>query len=175
MWHLRWVMWPGEEGGHSHTKVPPPPGLQDQRHFVVMGSQEHPPPPFLCTWGWRGGKCTDQTTSRQQGHSHRRHLCHILPRPWCALRHSDRWLREPSGWLGAPGDSKHKLIFGPTSSPETYRLLNCDFQAKSSNFPQLKSGKGYETTWVRKPKVIFAILHGALEGQHHNSRCAAAG
>lgn len=34
-------------------------------------------------------------------------------------------------------------------------LLNCDFQAKSSISPQLKSGKDYETTWVRKTKGVF--------------------
>lgn len=110
------------------------------------------------------GECTSQTTSRQRGHSHWWHLCHILPCPWCALQHSDGWLWEPSGWLGAPGGSKYKLIFRPTSSPETHHLLNYNFQAKSSNFPQLKSGKGYETIWVRKPKVVFCYFAWSTRG-----------
>lgn len=140
------------------TAIPKRHHPQVSRTGGILWSMEDrtiPHHPFcMCDGDLGGGEdgCTNQMTGRQSPFSL---ATFVLPSS--PLLVSIATL-SPVGlgakWLiGSPRRQQIQMTPQATSSP--WNLLNCDFQAKSSIFPQLKSGKDYETTWVRKTKGVF--------------------
>lgn len=143
------------------TTTPPPPPAQVSRTGGILWSVEDRNVPHhpscVCDGDLGGGEdeCKNQMTGRQSPFSLATFVLHSSPLLVCIATLSPVGLGAK--WLiGSPRGQQIQMALQAHQFP--WNLLNCDCPAKSSVFPQPKSGKDEATTRVRKAKGVFCYF-----------------